>query len=160
MSAAVATALSTDHDPAIAAVLERLYQVISFEEGGEPDWAGIEQVFSPHARITRVSPDGTDYLDPKTFVEMSRSLFELGAYTGFFELERARRVECFGRVAQAWSLYETRTARSAREPLATGINSIQLLREPSGWRVVGLLWDETHGQADHVVSELFAGGAR
>ena len=76
------------------------------------------------------------------------------------DLERARRVECFGRVAQAWSLYETRTARSAREPLATGINSIQLLREPSGWRVVGLLWDETHGQADHVVSELFAGGAR
>ena len=93
-------------DPKIVALLERLYAVISFEEGEEPDWAGFEQIFSRHARITRVTAEGTDYLDPKGFLAMVRSLLEVGAYTSFFEFEVARRVEYFGHIAQIWSVYE------------------------------------------------------
>lgn len=62
-----ATFLESDAAAAIAAVLERLYAVICFEEGDEPNWAGVEQVFSRSARITRVTPDGTDYLEPESF---------------------------------------------------------------------------------------------
>ena len=55
--------MPTDHrqdDPAIADLLQTLYAVISFEEGGEPNWPGLEQVFSRHARITRITPDFGD----------------------------------------------------------------------------------------------------
>jgi hypothetical protein len=51
-------------------VLTRLYEVISFNEGGEPDWDGMRDVFSRHARITRVTPEGTDHLDLPTFCAM------------------------------------------------------------------------------------------
>jgi hypothetical protein len=134
-------------DPAIARLLELLYSVISFEEGDEPNWEGLREVFSPHARITRITPEGTDHLDPSTFFAMTRDLVEAGCYTSFFEFEVARRVERSGYVAQVWSFYETRRNKSAREPLGRGVNSIQLIRDDDRWRVLGLLWDETRSDS-------------
>jgi len=145
-------------DPSIAQLLDQLYAVISFEEGTEPNWGALEQVFSKHARITRVTPDGTDYMDPSSFLEMTQSMLELGAYTSFYELEIARRIERFSNVAQVWSLYETRRNRAAREALGRGINSIQLIREGDHWRVLGLLWDETFADTGLDVSGLFTKG--
>jgi Domain of unknown function (DUF4440) len=132
-----------EDDPSIARALEQLYEVISFEEGEDPNWQGLRAIFSPHARITRITPEGTDYMDRDGFLAMTRSLLELGAYTSFYEFEVARNVERFGGAAQVWSLYETRRNRDARAPLGRGVNSIQLIRDGDGWRVLGLLWDET-----------------
>jgi len=144
-------------DPAITELLQRLYAVISFEEGGDPDFEGLEQVFSRHARITRVTPEATDYLEPQSFLQMTRNLVELGAYTSFHELEVARRVQRFGRVAQVWSVYETRCNRLARTPLGRGVNSIQLIHESGGWRVLGLSWDETHTEQCLPIEQLAEG---
>jgi hypothetical protein len=127
------------NDPAIACLLDQLYEVISFEEGDEPNWNGLLALFSEHARITRITPEGTDHMDPRGFLAMTRNMLELGAYTSFYEFEVARRVQRFGDVAQVWSLYETRRDRSASRPLGRGINSIQLVREGGAWRVLGLL---------------------
>jgi hypothetical protein len=135
-------------DLAIARLLDDLYDVISFEEGSEPDWNGLSALFSEHARITRITPEGTDYMDPRSFLSMTRNMFEVGAYTSFYEFEVARQVQRFGDVAQVWSLYETRRDRTATRALGRGINSIQLIREGAAWRVLGLLWDEIHANPD------------
>jgi hypothetical protein len=145
-------------DPAIAGVLDQLYQVISFEEDSEPDWKGLEQVFSRHVRITRITPESTDYLDREGFLAMTRNLIELGAYTSFFELEVARVVERFGDMAHVWSMYETRRNKEACEPLGRGVNSIQLVREDDAWRVIALLWDETHADPQLEVKSVFPKG--
>jgi len=143
----------TQDDPAIARLLEELYEVISFEEGDEPNWPGLRALFSEHARITRITPDGTDHMDPSSFLAMTRNMVELGAYTSFYEFEVARQVQRFGNLAQVWSLYETRRARGAARALGRGINSIQLIREGTGWRVLGLLWDEIHASPDLELSQ-------
>lgn len=129
-------------DDGISQLLARLYEVISFPEGGEPDWAGMEDVFSPHARITRVTPEGTDYFDLPTFQAMARELVRVGAYTAFHEREVGRRVERFGNVAHVKSAYETRGDPEARACLGRGVNSLQLVLESEGWRVLSLCWDE------------------
>ena len=133
---------------AIARLLEELYEVISFEEGDEPNWNGLQRLFSEHARITRITPEGTDHMDPRSFLAMTRNMLELGAYTSFYEFEVGRQVRRFGDVAQVWSLYETRRDRTAARALGRGINSIQLIREGEAWRVLGLLWDEIHASPD------------
>jgi hypothetical protein len=135
-------------DPSIAPAIEKLYEVISFEEGEDPDWHGFRALFSPHARITRITPEGTDHMDRDAFLAMTRSLLDAGAYTSFYEFEIARRVERFGGMAQVWSGYETRRTRAARSALGRGVNSIQLIQDGDGWRVLGLLWDETHARPD------------
>jgi hypothetical protein len=150
--------LRDEDDPAIARLLKRLYAVISFEEGDEPDWQGLTELFSDHARITRVTPEGTDHLDPASFFAMTRNLVDLGAYTSFYEFEVRRSVERFGDIAQVWSFYETRRNRKARKPLGRGVNSIQLIREKDAWRVLGLLWDETHADSYLGFPDASAGG--
>jgi len=137
-----------EDDPSLARAIEELYAVISFEEGGDPNWQGLRALFSPHARITRVTPEGTDHMDRDGFVAMTQSLLEHGAYTSFYEFEVARRIERFGGIAQVWSGYETRRNRHARAALGRGVNSIQLIRDGEAWRVLGLLWDETHARPD------------
>jgi hypothetical protein len=133
-------------DPAIVQALSKLYEVISFEEGAEPNWSGLQAVFHERARITRITPEGSDYLEPASFLAMTRNMVELGAYTSFYEFELEREVRKFGNMAQVWSLYETRRNRSAEKPLGRGINSIQLIYEGDRWRVLGLLWDEQQAE--------------
>jgi hypothetical protein len=135
-------------DPAIANLLDQLYAVISFEEGGEPNWRGLRTVFSPHASITRITPEGTDHLDPQRFLAMTHDMLNVGAYTSFYEFEVARRVRRFGQMVQVWSLYETRRDRAATRALSRGINGIHIVREEDGWRVLSLVWDETHARPD------------
>jgi hypothetical protein len=148
-------------DSSIAGLLNQLYAVISFEEGDEPDWQGLTEVFSQHARITRITPEGTDYMDPANFLAMTRNMVDLGAYTSFYEVEVARAVECFGEIAQVWSMYETRRGKYARDALGRGVNSIQLIRERGVWRVLGLLWDESKADPRLERARVFAkGGAR
>ncbi len=141
----------------IAGLLLRLYEVISFPEDGEPDWQGMSEVFSPHARITRVTPEGTDYFDLPTFQAMAHELLRVGAYTAFHEREVACRVERFGNVAHVTSAYETRRNPAARACLGRGINSLQLVRENDTWRVLSLCWDE-EALRDSDVRALVGGG--
>src|SRR5215831_15377143 len=124
------------------AVLTRLYEVISFDDGGEPDWDGLKDVFSSQARITRVTPDGIDHLDLPTFCAMAREMLDLGAYTGFHEREVSRRVDRLGAVVHVLSAYETKRHPGAVDRLGQGVNSIQLVKEAGAWRVISLCWDE------------------
>ncbi len=152
------TTRRADDDPEIAGVLRSLYEVISFEEGEDPNWRGLEAVFSRHARITRITPEGTDHLNPAAFLAMTRNLVEVGVYTSFYEFEVSRTVERFGDMAQVWSGYETRRNRAAREPLGRGVNSIQLIRERGRWCVLGLLWDETRAASELAFNAANAAG--
>lgn len=145
MSKLAALAPTAD-DPSIDRLLQQLYAVISFEEGAEPNWQDLQRLFSEHARITRITPEGVDFLDPRSFLAMTQNMLEVGAYTSFYEFETSRRIEQFGDVAQVWSFYETRRNRAAREPLGRGVNSIQLIRQQGEWQVLSLFWDESYAE--------------
>jgi len=121
--------------------MRRFYEVISFAEGDEPDWQGMERLFSPHARITRVTPEGIDYLDLPGFRAMAEEMLEVGAFTSFYEREIGRRIDRFGQVTHVASVYETKISPVARDHLERGINSLQLVREEGEWKIVSLCWD-------------------
>jgi len=147
-------------DASIGRLLDELYAVVSFEEGSEPNWQGLEHLFSVHARITRVTPEGVDYLTPQSFLEMTQNMLEFGAYTSFYEFEVARRIDQFGDVAQVWSLYETRRNRSARDALSRGVNSIQLVRENARWKVLSLFWDDARADPTLDFQKVLLGSSR
>jgi hypothetical protein len=118
------------------------YRVISFDDGAAPDWERMSGLFSAHARITRVTPEGIDYMDLTTFRNMAEELIEVGAYTSFYEREIARRVERFGDVIHVASAYETKISPTAHDYLERGVNSLQLIREAGNWRIISLCWDQ------------------
>jgi hypothetical protein len=122
--------------------LDTMYEVISFPEGGEPDWERLKLVFDSNAHLTRITPEGLDYFDIPTFQAMATEMLDRGVYTSFYEKEVARRADIFGGLAHVLSAYETRRHPDAVSCLARGVNSIQLLWNERSWRVVSLVWDE------------------
>jgi hypothetical protein len=146
---------------ALDEAIQRLYRVISFSEGGAPDWAGMRSLFAPGARITRVTPEAVDALDLAGFQAMFTELLDCGAVLSFFEYETARRTEFFGAVAHVLSAYETKRAPESVTAFGRGINSIQLLWTGARWSVVSLLWDEGLSTATRSVAplEVFYGDA-
>lgn len=123
------------------------YEVISFDDGGAPNWERMASLFSPHARITRLTPEGVDYMDLASFRDMAEELIEVGAFTGFHERELARRTDRFGDVLHVASAYETRIAPDALDFIERGVNSLQWIRERGGWKILSLCWDTSAGFA-------------
>lgn len=132
------SSLQAQLDELIAA----FYDVISFEEGGSPDWERMRELFSAHARITRVTPEAIDYMDLAAFRNLAEEMMELGAFTSFYEREIARRVERYGQVIVVASAYETKISKDAADYIERGINSLQLVCESGAWRIVSLCWDD------------------
>ena len=137
--------------------IRAMYEVISFPEGGEPDWERMKEVFLPSARLTRITPEGVDCFDLQTFQAMALEMLDRGIYTSFFEHELIRRVDFFGAFAHVLSAYETKTTPKASSFLARGVNSIQMLWERDSWRVVSLLWDEEKENVPINLEYIFAG---
>lgn len=135
-------AIMNQKEQLIDDAIRSLYEVISFSEGAEPDWARMREVFTPDARITRITPEGVDSFDVDSFQAMATEMLDLGVYTGFHERETARRADVFGAFAHVLSAYETKHSPDAEGCLARGVNSIQLLWTGRAWRVFSLLWDE------------------
>lgn len=124
------------------ALMYKFYHVISFDEGGCPDWEAMKPLFSRHARITRVTPEATDFLDLAGFRSMAEELIEVGAFTSFFEQEIARRVDDFGGVLHVASAYETKISPQAIDYIERGVNSLQLIVEDGAWKICSLAWDD------------------
>lgn len=145
-----------DRTQALDKTLREMYEVISFPEGGEPDWERMKTVFHPQARFTRITPEGTDYFDLQSFQAMAMEMLDRGVYTAFFEQEIARQAQIFGSLAHVLSAYETKRNPEALSCLARGVNSIQILWVGNFWQVQSLLWDEATPGNPLDMSQLFA----
>lgn len=137
--------------------IQKMYEVISFSEGEEPDWEAMKHIFLPNARLTRMTPEGVDHFDLDTFQAMAQEMLDNGVYTSFYEYEIARRADIFGAMAHVLSVYETKKSATASGFLARGVNSIQLLWSGHNWRVLHLLWDEETGKNPLDLHQVFAG---
>lgn len=132
-------------------LMDLFYRVVSFEEGGCPDWESMAGLFSREARITRVTPEAIDHLDLKGFRNLAEELIEVGAFTSFFEREIARRVDRYGSVMHVASAYETKISPDAVDYIERGVNSLQLVREDGSWKICSLCWDDqTSSSADEM----------
>jgi hypothetical protein len=99
-------------------------------------------LFSSHARITRITPEGIDYLDLPGFRSMGEELLEVGAFTSFYQRELARGVDRYGSVMHVASAYETKVSPRASDYLERGINSLQLVLEDGNWKILSMCSDD------------------
>lgn len=127
----------------LSAVIDAMYAMVS-GPAGPRDWSMQTRVFHPEARQMRTGIDGqgVPWIRIMTLEEYSADTGEFFATNDFFEVEVARRVQVFGNMAQAWSVYEARRAPDDRTPERRGINSIQLFRNAAGeWQIMSMIWD-------------------
>lgn len=144
VDAAGAPHASPDPDAAeLDALIDTLYTTVSGPAGTRRDWTRLARLHAPGARlhITRAGADGAlhvDSLDFDAFIALHEARF---ADRGFHEREIAREVAGFGGVRHVWSSFEARRHPDDPVPYARGVNSLQLVRTPAGWRLVSATWD-------------------
>jgi hypothetical protein len=132
----------------VDSVIAALYESVSHGNDAEPNWNLMREVFLPVGQLIppkRPQEDRFTVLDVDGFQERVRkgaaAAKAKGDPTSFFEKEVARQTDCFGNVCQLFSTYEARRDPSDAKPFVSGINSIQLVRDETGWHVASIVWD-------------------
>jgi len=125
------------------AIMKAVYDVISGDAGQKRDWDRFRSLFHKDARLipTGVNAQtkmvGARAMTPEEYSKGADAYF---AKEGFFETEKARRVDIFGNIAHVFSTYESRHSSKDDKPFARGINSFQLLNDGKRWWVVTIYW--------------------
>jgi hypothetical protein len=132
-------AIASDGD-SIDSAVRACYDVIS-GPAGTRDWARFHSLFADGARLipVRTTPQGSNpaVMTPEEYEKRAGANFQK---TAFYESEVSHRIETFGNIAHVFSTYESRHA-PGEEPFARGINSFQLIKTDSGWKIMTILWD-------------------
>jgi hypothetical protein len=136
-----------DADPAdvgsIDAIMKAVYSVISGDAGKPRDWDRFHSLFHKDARLIPAGKNpttgvaGARAFTPDEYITRAKPLFEK---EGFYESEKARRVDVYGNIAHVFSTYESRHAAADAKPFARGINSFQLLNDGKRWWVLTIYW--------------------
>jgi hypothetical protein len=130
----------------VDAILNALYESVTFPPGAQPDYDRLRSLFHPEGRITpprEEKDDRAPILDVEAFISKSRADVILTGleHDGFFEKEVSRRTDAYGNIVHVLSTYESRHVEKDLAPFQRGINSIQLLHDSGRWWVVSILWD-------------------
>ena len=124
-------------------IMKAVYDVISGEAGKPRDWDRFRTLFYKDARLI---PSGKNQetgitsaraLSPEDYIKRVEPIF---AKDGFYEREKARRVEIYGNIAHVFSTYESFRSLSDKKPFMRGINSFQLLNDGTRWWVITIFW--------------------
>ena len=140
---------TTEANPAdvstLDGIMKAVYDVISGDAGKPRNWDRFRTLFHKDARMipTNTNPQTKEVranvLMPEDYIKRVEPFF---AKEGFYEREKARRVEQFGHIAQVFSTYESFHSLTDKQPFARGINSFQLFNDGKRWWVVTIYWQQ------------------
>lgn len=124
-----------------------LWRAMSHEANAAADAATLRDIFHPDAVVfgSRLR-EGRPSLKRTAIGDFLKAFEPIGD-AGFHECEIARSIESYDRFATVYSVVESRTDPSAEKPDFTGVNSLQLYRDDTGWKIVSLYYHvEAPGQ--------------
>jgi ketosteroid isomerase-like protein len=133
----------TDDETQIRAVITECYAMIS-GPAGPRDWSRQYAIFHPDCIQMRTSldADGKSQVLRMGLDEYSENASKIWMDMDFHELELDCRVDVFGNMAQAWSLYEAKHHPDDAVPERRGINSFQFFKDADGrWLIMSMIWD-------------------
>jgi len=127
----------------IDAIMKAVYDVISGDAGKPRDWERFRTLFHKDARMIpsgrnqQTGVYGARALTPEDYIKRTEPVF---AKEGFYEREKARRVELYGNIAHVFSTYESFHSLTDKKPFMRGINSFQLMNDGKRWWVITIFW--------------------
>ncbi len=127
-------------------IILALYEVISGPAGAERDWARFRSLFLPEARLVLAVSSPLEHpriavLGVDDYIRRTAPIF---ARENFWECQRDVKIDKFGNIAQAWSIYESRREKNG-PPFQEGVNSIQLFNDTTRWWIATVMWNTEQG---------------
>jgi len=127
-------------DSAITKAVHDAYAAISFNKGEKPRYSEIKNYFIPQAQLINFRTDTAQVTNIDQFIDLYKQFVDGNHIQLFYEEEAFGKTEQFGRIAERISTYKTYL--NTRDSLAErGVNSFQLIKTNSGWKVSSIIWD-------------------
>jgi hypothetical protein len=122
------------------ATVSALWGAISNAPGATADLVTLKRIFHDDGVIF-----GARYKDGSPVVKRSSAQdflkpFEKASDKGFYECETSRTLHVYDRFAVAYSVVESRTDKAAAAPDFVGVNSVQLYKVGSEWKILSLYY--------------------
>ncbi len=128
-------------DQAITKAVHDTYASLTFKKGDTPNYDSIKTHFVPQAQLISCRSDTARVTTINQFVYLFRSFVEADTVYAYSEKEIFGKNEQFGKIAERISTYKA-VANSKKKDIAeTGVNSFQLIKTPTGWKVSSIIWD-------------------
>jgi len=120
----------------------KLYELISGPADLERPWDEIASLFLPGARLRMElleennSVRSLDWSVEEFAQEAAKHYRE----AGFWEREIAHKTDRFGNIAHIFSTYESRVDDPKSQPVARGVNSVQVLYRQGRWQIASIIF--------------------
>jgi hypothetical protein len=118
------------------------FAAVSFDEGGQPGYGAIRDLFLDGGMLIRNTGDAPEVTSVDEFIAPREALVASGALTSFHEGELEAVDQIFGTVAHRWCSYEKRGVQNGTAFEARGAISTQFVLTPDGWRMSSMAWDD------------------
>ncbi|MHB8208129.1 hypothetical protein [Mucilaginibacter sp.] len=128
-------------DKAITKAVLDAYASITFAKGDTPNYEAIKMHFIPKAQLINYSTDTAEVFTINQFVYLYRSFVEADTVYAYSEKEIYGKNEQFGKIAERISSYKAVTNSKKKDTTETGVNSFQLIKTPTGWKISSIIWD-------------------
>lgn len=133
----------TKTDP--VAVTTTLYDALSGPPG-QCDWPSFCNLFRPGARLIRINQPIADNKPHGRVHIMSVDEYVLDVDERIRDFEFEEREvahDCWvtGDTAAVRSAYEARLQKDGYALSWGGVNFLQLIQDPAGWRIISIMWD-------------------
>lgn len=123
-------------------LMSRFFHAVSFEEGEQPGYGQLHDLFIDGAKLIKSSSDIPEISTVDQFIRPRQEMVDAGQLTSFEEVEVAEITEIFGNVAHRFSIYEKRGTMSGDPIDGRGAISTQFVRTPHAWRMTSMVWDD------------------
>jgi hypothetical protein len=122
---------------AIAAIIDQMFDAISWNEASGPD---LERFSQPVLADATIIPSARPAVPTRIdgFAQRMGALHEAGAMKIFEERALRSSVQVFGNIAVALGGYEMKVDGGGP---SKGANAFLFIREAGGWRIAGMAWD-------------------
>lgn len=142
-----------DDANSIDAIVNAIYESITFPEGEEPDMERFRHLFAHHASFTRITPEGMIKTDVEGFISSFKERIKSGKLESFTEAEIARRTNVYSHIAQVFSVYEKIMNPNDQSHPVRGINSLQLYHDGERWWISSITWEDE--QSDNLIPDEY-----
>src|SRR5208337_5295440 len=99
-------------------------------------------MFTPHARITRMTPNGIEEWSVQEFVSPRATLLTDGSLKDFHEWEIEAKTVVSSNIASRYSRYKKEGVLHGNSFKGEGDMFIQLCNGTQGWRICSILWED------------------
>ncbi|NGP89725.1 hypothetical protein [Fodinibius halophilus] len=129
-------------DASADAVIDDLYNTISFSPDNDPDYDAFETLFTQNSRLISVGDTSSVTLTPADYKKAMLRQREEGKIIAFKEYELHRKTEQYGPILHLFSTYQAELQTPDGDTILRGINGIQMMKKDGQWKVVSLIWHE------------------